>query len=197
MGPSRPGKRLTDRLDGFLGVNKPPPCLPARPPTGAPRGDDTTNPLFVKPSLVAHAERLTLDPDATQESPEVHLPPHIHPPANSKNLYERRSASVAPGGVADLLVLDVESDETIYWSAVGTDQHLNSYYEFWVDGIIYTPISGAAQVGTVLRPFTFPGAVRVQKELKLRAYNYNPAPFTYEVVVLGWVVPRERLIGRD
>ena len=99
--------------------------------------------------------------------------------------YERRAQSVDAGASAFILDFTADPDSIVYWATVGTDQHLNSLYEFWVDGTIFEPITGAAQVGTVLNPYRFPGAIPV-KSLRLRAYNFNPTPFTYEVVVAGW-----------
>lgn len=195
---------IADLFDGLLGLKKKGPTLPFLPPTdghrqrgartqprlGAGARDTFASevPEFAKPTLFSPAERPLTMPDTPGGAlGYVSLPPHIHPSPTAKPWYERRAVSVEPGASTFILDYAVDTDSIVYWALVGTDQHLNSFYEFWLDGTIFEAISGAAQVGTILNPYRFPAAVRVNKSVRLRVYNFNPTPFTYEVLVAGWI----------
>lgn len=125
--------------------------------------------------------------DKTQRSSDyLTLPPHLAPSGEADVVYERRAVSIQAGENAIVLDYNVDAATVLYWSAVGTDSHLNSYYQFWVDGGIVQAISGPAQVGTVLSPLKFPMAVKVTKRVYMKAFNFNASPFTYECVIVGW-----------
>lgn len=147
-------------------------------------------PDFGTPILFLPPERPNASATLEGGAAYLNLPPHVQPSSTAKPWYERRALAVEPGQSVFILDYAVDTESTVYWAHVGTDQHLNSFYEWWQDGTIFEPITGAAQVGTVLSPYRFPAAVRIDKSLRLRVYNYNAVPFTYEAVVAGWIEPK-------
>lgn len=178
-----------DELDELLGVKRK--AASGRPQPrlspGARKVFDLEVARFSRPTLFGPAEHVLTDTAQPGSGNHLTLPPHIHPPSTARPWYERRAVSVPAGESMFILDYPVDTDSVVYWSEVGTDQHLNSFYEFHLDGLIFEQVSGAAQVGTVLHPYRFPGAVAAHKSVRLRAYNFNPTPFTYEVVVAGWI----------
>lgn len=143
---------------------------------------------FQRSISLTPAERPDIDP-TKKGSDYLTLPPHLAPSAEADVVYERRAATVEAGQNAIILDYRVDAGTILYWSGVGTDSHLNSYYQFWADEAIVQAISGPAQVGTILSPLKFPLAVKVNKRVYMKAFNFNAQPFTYECVIVGW---RER-----
>lgn len=193
----RPGKRneglASEGLDALLGVKRRPPVIvpggvpqPAEPTFTArsPVGDAEGR--FAQPVLIAPAERLAMRPPNPDDG-YVTLPPHLSPSKDAEMVYERRAVNIDAG--ENLIVLDfpVPSRKVFYWSGVGTDMHLSSFYQFWFDENVLQQISGPAQVGTILQPFKFPAAFKATKRVYLRAYNFNSVPFTYECAFVGWL----------
>lgn len=122
-------------------------------------------------------------------------------------VYEREASTFVkpvPAGVAGY---DLFSWENINYMrrnlllyAIGTDQHDNSVYNWYIDGVRVPSISGSAQVGSIEEPFHFPSPIRVRKSVALRIDNYNGVAYPndgvsiadrtpYEVVMIGtWEV---------
>ena len=87
-------------------------------------------------------------------------------------------------------------NRTFYLCALGTDQHDNSFYYFYIDGTYMEQISGPAAIGSVMQPFKFPQPIKVRKSIELYIDNNNDVPYPnpgdkpsdivpYEVVVIG------------
>ena len=97
-------------------------------------------------------------------------------------VYERRASTLTssvPAGSSGYTLL--------YWTvphgydhalvgAVGTDQHLSSYYTWVVDGVDL-PISGPASVGSAQEPFVFPVPLYVSGYIALYINNFNTVAY--------------------
>ena len=122
------------------------------------------------------------------------------PPGNF--VYERRASTIAdpvPALTTDYRLL--------YWTkpnnrdkfllyGVGSDQKLNSVYTWVVDGVTL-PISGAARVGTMEKPYMFPEPIVVSSTIILYVTNGGvvayprvdatdpDAEYPYECLIFG------------
>jgi len=87
-------------------------------------------------------------------------------------------------------------NRTFLLCAIGTDQHDNSFYHFYIDGRYMETISGPAAIGSIMQPFKFPQPIKVRKSIELYVDNNNDVPYPnpgdkpsdlipYEVVIIG------------
>lgn len=122
------------------------------------------------------------------------------PPGNF--VYERRASTVSepvPQNTSGhtLLRWEKPSDRDYFLLyGIGTDQHLNSYYEWTVDGVVL-PISGEARVGDPEDPYMFPEPLYVSGSIVLKVTNGNgvaypridpgdpDAEYSYECLIVG------------
>jgi len=90
-----------------------------------------------------------------------------------------------------------QKNRTFLLCALGTDQHDNSFYYFYLDGKYMETISGPAAIGSVMQPFKFPQPIKVRKSIELYIDNNNNEPYPnpgeepsdlipYEVVIIGF-----------
>ncbi len=61
--------------------------------------------------------------------------------------------------------------------SVGTSQHDNAAYHWYIDGALVGQISGPAAIGTIIRPYVFPQPVRVDASIELKVDNLNLKPY--------------------
>ena len=92
--------------------------------------------------------------------------------------YERRASTLAnpvPAGATDYQLFYYEKTVNIPLQIVslGTDQHDNSVYKWYIDGNLVASISGAAAVGSILKPYVFPRPIRVDQSIELKIDNLN------------------------
>ncbi len=116
--------------------------------------------------------------------------------------YERRSSTLADPVPAQtigykLLRFAKTDPRRLRIMAIGTDQHDNSVYHWFIDGNYIESISGPAAVGTIQNPFVFPYPVRVENSIELLIDNNNGKSYPndsgtypadrvpYECVVIG------------
>jgi len=57
--------------------------------------------------------------------------------------------------------------------SLGTDQHDNSVYHWYIDGTRVDSISGSAAIGSVMQPYRLPRPIRVELSIELKIDNYN------------------------
>ena len=87
-------------------------------------------------------------------------------------------------------------NRTFLLCALGTDQHDNSFYHFYIDGRYMEQISGPASIGSIMQPFKFPIPIKVRKSIELYIDNDNDVPYPnpgdkpsdlvpYEVLIVG------------
>lgn len=122
------------------------------------------------------------------------------PPGNF--VYERRASTLAvpvPGVTSGYMLLHwtkPSNRDHFLLYGIGTDQHLNSYYEWSVDNVVL-PISGEARVGAPEDPYVFPEPIYVSGTIVLKVSNGNgvgypridpsdpDAEYSYECVIVG------------
>jgi hypothetical protein len=57
--------------------------------------------------------------------------------------------------------------------SLGTSQHDNTVYHWYVDGVHLDAISGPAAIGSILSPYVFPRPIRVNLSIELKVDNLN------------------------
>ncbi len=58
-------------------------------------------------------------------------------------------------------------------TSIGTDQHDNSTYHWYIDGVRVDSISGPAAIGSVMQPYRLPRPLRVDLSIELKIDNDN------------------------
>lgn len=122
------------------------------------------------------------------------------PPGNF--VYERRASTISspvPNNTSGYLLLrwtKPSNRDHFLLYGIGTDQHLNSYYEWIIDGVVL-PISGEARVGAPENPYVFPEPIYVSGTIVLKVSNNNAvayprvdpsdpdAEYSYECIIVG------------
>lgn len=60
---------------------------------------------------------------------------------------------------------------------IGTDQHDNTIYKWYIDGNYVESISGSCRIGSISKPFKFSTPIRVRKSIKLCISNGNSCDY--------------------
>ena len=96
--------------------------------------------------------------------------------------YERRASTLAAPVPANatghiLFRFDKRDTRSLQITSLGTSQHDNAVYRWYIDGILVDSISGRAAIGTILHPYVFPRPIRVDISIELQVDNNNPKPY--------------------
>lgn len=100
----------------------------------------------------------------------------------SSLFYERLASTLAdpvPANVSKYTLFRFEKNDPrpLRITSIGTSQHDNAAYHWYIDGSRVDSISGPAAIGTILHPYVFPSPIRVYVSIELRVDNNNPKPY--------------------
>lgn len=92
--------------------------------------------------------------------------------------YERMASTLATPVPANamgysLFYYDKQDTRPLQIVSIGTDQHDNSVYHWYIDGVRIDSISGPAAIGSIYAPYRFPHPVRVNRSIELKIDNLN------------------------
>lgn len=102
---------------------------------------------------------------------------------NASSLFYERVASTldepVPADTRSYRLFRFEKDDPrpLRITSIGTSQHDNAVYRWYIDGILVDSISGRAAIGTILHPYVFPRPIRVDISIELQVDNNNPKPY--------------------
>jgi len=117
-------------------------------------------------------------------------------------MYERSASTLTepvPAGARDHTVLYWENpynmQKNLIVYAVGSDQHEDSYYHWYIDDQEVASLSGPARVGSIELPFIFPKPVRVRKSIRLAVDNFNSKSYpSSDAMVPADLIPYEGIV---
>jgi hypothetical protein len=117
-------------------------------------------------------------------------------------LYERNASTLVepvPAGARDHDVLFWENphylQKNVIIYALGSDQHEDSYYHWYIDGVEIDALSGPARFGSIEFPFVLPKPVRVRRSIRLAVDNNNSKPYPNpDAMVPADLIPYEGVV---